>query len=97
MRRASATILPLVLTVTGFALAQGEPRTFQPSVTERLALGALLERQKALETDVQAVLNDARKRLGLPEGARVGYDPAKGLLVVTPEPAPVGTAAKSGP
>jgi hypothetical protein len=90
---------PLVLVVAaalgGVALAQGEAQTFSPTVTERLALGALLERQRALEADIRAVLTDAAKARGVPP-ARLSYDPGRGVLVLAAEPAPVATGARGG-
>lgn len=92
---------PLVLAVAvavalgGIALAQGEAQTFAPTVTERLALGALLERQRALEVDIRAVLTDAARARGVPP-ARLSFDPGKGVLVLAPEPAPIGSSVRGG-
>lgn len=90
---------PLVLAVAvalgGLALAQGEAQTFQPTTTERLALGALLERQRALEADIRAVLGDAARARNVPP-ARLSFDPGRGVLVLAPEPAPVGTGTRGG-
>lgn len=90
---AVAAALLVVGLTAALAFAQGEAQTFPPSVTERLALGALLERQRALEADIRAVLTDAARVRGVPP-ARLSYDPGKGVLVLAAEPAPVGTGTR---
>lgn len=93
----ASTLVLVVLAISacmwGLALAQGEPQTFAPTTTERLALGALLERQRALEADIRAVLTDAARTRGVAPG-RLSYDPARGVLVLAAEPAPVGTTTR---
>lgn len=85
--------LLVAASMAGLALAQGEPQTFAPTTTERLALGALLERQRALEGDIRAVLTDAARARGVAP-ARLSFDPGRGVLVLAAEPAPVGTGTK---
>lgn len=88
-----ALLVAVALSLAGFVYAQGAPQTFEPSTTERLALGALVERQRALETDVRSVLADAARTRGVrPE--RLSYDAARGVLVLAPETAPVGSAGR---
>lgn len=88
-------VLLVAAALGGVVWAQGEAQTFTPSVTERLALGALLERQRVLEADIRAVLTDAARARGVPP-ARLSFDPGRGVLVLAAEPAPVGTAARGG-
>lgn len=90
-----ALLVAVALSLAGFVYAQGEPQVFEPTTTERLALGALVERQRALEADVRSVLADAARARGVrPE--RLSFDAGRGVLVLAPEPAPVGTAARGG-
>lgn len=79
--------------LAGLVRAQGEAQTFAPTTTERLALGALLERKRALDADVQAVLTDAARARGV-RADRLSFDPTRGVLVLAPEPAPVATGTK---
>lgn len=89
--------LPLVVLVAvalgGLAFAQGEAQTFAPTTTERLALGALVERQKAIDADVRAVIVDAARARGV-SPLRLTYDPRAGVFSLAPEPAPVATGTK---
>lgn len=83
----------LALAVLGGASwAQGAPQVFEPTTTERLALGALVERQRALEADVRSVLADAARARGV-RAERLSYDAQRGVLVLA-EPAPVSTGAR---
>lgn len=92
MRHALLGVL-VAAALGGVVWAQGEAQTFAPTITERLALGALLERQRALEGDIRAVLTDAARARGVPP-ARLSFDPGKGVLVLAAEPAPVGTGTR---
>lgn len=92
MRHALLVAL-VAVALGGLALAQGEPQALAPTVTERLALGALVERQRALEADVRSVLADAARARGV-RAERLSYDAARGVLVLAPEPAPVATGAR---
>ena len=85
--------LVVAASMAGLALAQGEPQAFEPTVTESLALGALVERQRALEADVRSVLADAARARGV-RAERLSYDAQRGVLVLAPEPAPVVTGAR---
>lgn len=91
MRR--VLLVAAALTLASVAFAQGESQTFAPTVTERLALGALLDRKKALDLDIQAVLTDAARARGV-RAERLSFDPVRGVLVLAAEPAPVGTGMK---
>lgn len=91
--RHALLVLLVAAALGGVVWAQGEAQTFPPSVTERLALGALLERQRALEADIRAVLTDAARARGVPP-ARLSFDPGRGVLVLAAEPAPVGTGTR---
>lgn len=90
---AVAAALLVVGLTAALAFAQGEAQTFAPTVTERLALGALLDRKRDLDRDIQAVLTDAARARGV-RAERLSFDPGKGVLVLAPEPAPVATGTK---
>ena len=87
--------LGLFLSVAGLAFVQAgdapgtvstgratqAPAYFEATASERLAVGALLERQGALQRDSEAVTADARRRLGLGLRAVLQFDPTRGLWV----------------
>lgn len=91
MKRALLALaaLTVVLAPCGVLLADAG-RTFAPTRTEALAIGALVERERALQEEVQAVLREAAAARQLAPGA-LGWDARRGLLV---ELAPVSTASR---
>lgn len=64
MTRAAALALAVVA-LAGLALAQGEPRRWPLTVTERLALETLDARERAIAADREALARDVAARLGV--------------------------------
>lgn len=69
MNRAIIALSLILITLMGVVSAQGEPRRWPVSATERLALEALEARERALTAEREAFAREVAKRLGIDRAA----------------------------